>query len=483
MNKQLSKRVEVLIFLLLLVVIAGFIVRLRGSSKAVNPELQHLAQTAYLERMGDLLMRFTLVKELLPYGTDGSHKDIGFNTFRTAAEESYKKAYKEASFLQGDKKSGRISCKLVMAGDVHSLDECLKLEPELGYLVDLFYINSDSKRKDIFSGKPEEIESITVEAEQAIRKYALLGYFETDLLASLYKLRGEAEKAKQIRIKAAKAALFRMITLGFIGIFIMVAFGTGIIILGYMVFKPNNLFPANKALTPYLSFTGGVFLLFLGFFIMLIPSFLSKLHFFEVSKIKDLTEGLEGKILIFELLYMLQVLLSIGGIWWYLRREGFGMRAIGFSIDNTKRILFIGIGGYTAMLPLVVAAAFIGKVLFPHELISSNPIVSVMLGDLAWEYRLLLGIMVAVCAPFLEEILFRGVLYRTLRTIFTSFLSIPLSACIFSILHADPLGFLPILVMGLCFAFITERSGSIVPGIIIHSLWNGGSFLVTSLIS
>jgi membrane protease YdiL (CAAX protease family) len=71
-----------------------------------------------------------------------------------------------------------------------------------------------------------------------------------------------------------------------------------------------------------------------------------------------------------------------------------------------------------------------------------------------------------------EELLFRGVLYTWLRQRLSAGVAIPISAAAFALIH----GFPPILplafVIGIGFAWVRERSGSIVPTIAAHALNN-----------
>ena len=71
-----------------------------------------------------------------------------------------------------------------------------------------------------------------------------------------------------------------------------------------------------------------------------------------------------------------------------------------------------------------------------------------------------------------EEMLFRGVLYTWLRQRFPAAAAIPVSAAAHAAIHGFP-AILPLaFVMGLGFGWVRERSGSIVPTIVVHALHN-----------
>ena len=71
-----------------------------------------------------------------------------------------------------------------------------------------------------------------------------------------------------------------------------------------------------------------------------------------------------------------------------------------------------------------------------------------------------------------EEMLFRGVLYTWLRQRIPAAAAIPISAAAHAAIHGFP-AILPLaFVLGLGFGWVRERSGSIVPTIVVHALHN-----------
>ncbi|MBM7604968.1 membrane protease YdiL (CAAX protease family) [Metabacillus crassostreae] len=88
----------------------------------------------------------------------------------------------------------------------------------------------------------------------------------------------------------------------------------------------------------------------------------------------------------------------------------------------------------------------------------------------------------AIISPLYEEIFYRGFLYRFLRSKFGITISMLSSSFIFMIVHIPTFNTLPInFVSGLIFAWTYEKSGSIVPAIIIHGIFNGIAVILTVL--
>lgn len=76
-------------------------------------------------------------------------------------------------------------------------------------------------------------------------------------------------------------------------------------------------------------------------------------------------------------------------------------------------------------------------------------------------------------APVFEEIVFRGLFFATLRRRFGFTASALLSASVFAIAHGyGVLGFASVLWSGVLWAWVYERSGSVLPGILAHMVNN-----------
>ncbi len=78
-----------------------------------------------------------------------------------------------------------------------------------------------------------------------------------------------------------------------------------------------------------------------------------------------------------------------------------------------------------------------------------------------------------VFAPVFEEIVFRGLFFATLRRRFGFVVSALISAIVFAVAHGYGLmGFASVLWSGMLWAWVYERSGSVLPGILAHMLNN-----------
>lgn len=96
--------------------------------------------------------------------------------------------------------------------------------------------------------------------------------------------------------------------------------------------------------------------------------------------------------------------------------------------------------------------------------------------DLAWGSPAVLAVSLVeyvVFAPFFEEVVFRGLLFATLRRRYAFPAAALLSGAIFAVAHGyGVLGTASVLWSGFVWAWVYEKSGSLLPGIIAHALNN-----------
>lgn len=92
------------------------------------------------------------------------------------------------------------------------------------------------------------------------------------------------------------------------------------------------------------------------------------------------------------------------------------------------------------------------------------------------------GITIIGIAPFIEELLFRGFLLRTLSDKIGIYWGSIISALLFSALHIPWSSFIPIFIIGLIINSIVIRSKSLWPAIAFHIFNNAVAFTVQILI-
>lgn len=93
-------------------------------------------------------------------------------------------------------------------------------------------------------------------------------------------------------------------------------------------------------------------------------------------------------------------------------------------------------------------------------------------------------VAVGILAPLAEEVVFRGAILRTLLGIMSKknhWVAIMISAAIFGIVHANLAQFINALLMGLILGWMYYRTGSLVPGILLHWVNNTMAYVLANI--
>lgn len=144
---------------------------------------------------------------------------------------------------------------------------------------------------------------------------------------------------------------------------------------------------------------------------------------------------------------------------------------------NTGWLVCFGVG---LALTVTVMSKF-----FPET--SQTPIEKLLSSAKSLYLFALFGILVA---PICEEIIFRGFLFNVFEELTSAKAAIPATAGLFAMLHAFQLygnwgAVFLIFAVGCVLAGIRQRSGSLIPGLIVHTAYNStlfGMYAIGSLV-
>ena len=141
-----------------------------------------------------------------------------------------------------------------------------------------------------------------------------------------------------------------------------------------------------------------------------------------------------------------------------------------FSIPDRSEagrlILLILVLDIFVVLPI---HAVITIFLFP---VAEQQEVITMFEDASDTSLALLAFSVAILTPFAEELLFRGFILGMLLKRYSDTQSVVISSLIFAIAH-EPIAMVLAFGGGLLYGWVRVRTGSILPGMIAHAIWNG----------
>jgi len=87
--------------------------------------------------------------------------------------------------------------------------------------------------------------------------------------------------------------------------------------------------------------------------------------------------------------------------------------------------------------------------------------------------------VIAICPAIFEEIAFRGLLQARLIMLFGRGQGLLITAAAFGLAHGVTIGLPLQMFLGLYLGWLRDRSGSLVPGMLVHFLYNGSIVLLT----
>ncbi len=136
-----------------------------------------------------------------------------------------------------------------------------------------------------------------------------------------------------------------------------------------------------------------------------------------------------------------------------------------YALLKGKKVIETAAMVYLLLVPLELFIWGYGWVLGDAGFeVSSNPFMFI---DGAWEIAAVF-ISIVIIAPFIEEIFFRGYLFKLFEWKLGNYQAIMLTAILFAAIHFNIHSFLPILIMGMIMGWARSRSGSIVPSLVLH---------------
>ena len=170
-----------------------------------------------------------------------------------------------------------------------------------------------------------------------------------------------------------------------------------------------------------------------------------------------------GGLVQFVVLLAFMLLVAIG----VSKRDAFALR----RPSSWRRAAGIALG---VVVVVVVVSAALDPVLNPNKEQGLTPH--------GWEPRHAAAfvanfVVVALLAPVVEELTFRGLGFTLLER-FGRWPAIVLVGIAFGLAHGLVEALPPLVVFGMCLAYLRSRTGSVYPGMILHALYNGLVLLV-----
>jgi len=150
------------------------------------------------------------------------------------------------------------------------------------------------------------------------------------------------------------------------------------------------------------------------------------------------------------------------------------LSSLGITFMGFYKNVLSGIAAYIFILPvlimtLILSMLFLDRIGYKAP---PQPVFDMFFEEKRSSVILFLAIFVSILGPIVEEIFFRGFLYSAVKKRFGVLIGVLLSGALFSMLHVNIAGFLPIMILGVLMAFLYEATGSLVTSAAVHILHN-----------
>lgn len=167
----------------------------------------------------------------------------------------------------------------------------------------------------------------------------------------------------------------------------------------------------------------------------------------------------------------------------YLRRRGASWATLGFHVADWPAALRQALGTVLLVVaPLLGLAAFLDRIV-PYR----HPLVEFLAEHRDAASLAIVWLAATVTAPIVEEFFFRRILQGWLETRLTGMvgaaraggLAIAGASLAFALAHlGQGLAWVPLTALGIVLGILARQTGSIVPGILAHALFNAVSVVL-----
>ena len=184
--------------------------------------------------------------------------------------------------------------------------------------------------------------------------------------------------------------------------------------------------------------------------------------FDQITYMNQFMEGIFSKATWISLLSNLLCFAIIALVFLILKKQWYmEVNLKRFSVSYLPYLLLLGFA-------LILMVNF-GLELLPQSVLESYVEQSRIFGD---DTSLIGIVAVVIVAPVFEEIFFRGLILSTLRKGIPTGWAIFLSAVVFGVAHGQILWMAYAFIIGLVFAYVAVKTGSIAASMVLHILFN-----------
>jgi membrane protease YdiL (CAAX protease family) len=166
----------------------------------------------------------------------------------------------------------------------------------------------------------------------------------------------------------------------------------------------------------------------------------------------------------------------------FLKEENISWRdAFGFTSGNFKRVIVLGMIAAIVVLPVAWALQQLTVWLMNWGNLNpeAQPVVQELQKSDALPFQqIYLAVVALILAPVVEEILFRGVLYPTIKRAGYPKLALWGTSILFSLTHQNAPAFLALVFFAMILTLLYEETGNLLAPMVAHSCFNIANFVL-----
>ena len=156
-------------------------------------------------------------------------------------------------------------------------------------------------------------------------------------------------------------------------------------------------------------------------------------------------------------------------------------RFLGLDVMPFRRVFIYAVGGVIFFLPVALTLSKLsamGIESLLHTEPDAQPSVRVLRATHGLAQNIYFGITTILIAPFIEETMFRGILYPTVKQAGYPRLALIGTSVVFGAIHANLMTLVPLTVLAMMLAWLYERTDSLLTPIFAHGLFNAANFIL-----
>jgi membrane protease YdiL (CAAX protease family) len=178
---------------------------------------------------------------------------------------------------------------------------------------------------------------------------------------------------------------------------------------------------------------------------------------------------------------------SLGWIALFLRVNRISWReAFGLPPSFPGKTIALGAVAGVLVLPLMWVLQWLSQLVMPilHLTpVAQTAVTELQKPGLSAAQKIAFGVFTILLAPVAEEVLFRGILYPSIKQAGRPRLALWGTSTFFAALHLNAASLVPLLVLALILVFLYEFSESLLAPILAHSIFNAANFFYLLLVS